>query len=56
MSAVAFPILYRIAYSDGEGYGVVPGVTFREFWQAECALNDLHDAWPNLLFWITWKP
>jgi hypothetical protein len=55
-TVLRFPVIYRIAYSNGEECGMVAGAEFRQFWQAEHGLYDLQAKHPELTFWVTWKP
>lgn len=47
------PEIYRIAWSDGEGCGIVEGFSSRERWEAEVALYVCSEKHPGLFFWIT---
>lgn len=55
-TVIKFPPIYRVAYSDGDECGFVEGGEFRQFWQAEEALYMMQQKYPNLMFWVTWKP
>jgi hypothetical protein len=50
---IQFPQLYRIAFSDGERNDYVDGAKFRHYWEAEVALFELRQEYPELLFWIS---
>jgi hypothetical protein len=50
---VILPPVFRIAFSDGERQELVIGAEFRRYWEAEHALHQLHNQYPDLLFWIS---
>lgn len=47
------PEIYRIAWSDGEGCGIVAGFASRNRWEAETALWLMSEKHPELFLWIT---
>lgn len=49
---VRFPVLYRIAWTDGEREGLVAGYEFRNKRNAESMLHLLQDLHPRLLLWV----
>lgn len=55
-TVIKFPPIYRIAYSDGDECGIVEDFQTRQFWQAECALRDIAQKHPDLIFWVMWRP
>ena len=50
---IILPPVFKIAFSDGERQELVAGAEFRRYWQAENAMHQLQNEYPELLFWIS---
>ena len=60
-AVVPFPPLYRIGSSAGDVSGLVEDederpLTFRRFDNARRALELMRLQYPDLVFWISWRP